>query len=149
MSGTARQWYYRLERNRGVPTSPQFIEPVNALFGPPVRSNPFNKLMHLRRTGTVKEYQEQFLALLSRCDGVTEMRCLSCGVLEEVSWGSSYEYCQTTTHQAWPCTAMKCCVFEAQSRHKGSVGAMDWQKLHICYLGDVGELYAAIPEVPT
>jgi len=29
MEGTAQQWYYRLERNRGVPTWPQFVDFVN------------------------------------------------------------------------------------------------------------------------
>jgi len=50
MEGTAQQWYYRLERNRGVPTWPQFVDFVNRRFGPPVRSNPLGELVHLRRT---------------------------------------------------------------------------------------------------
>ena len=57
MEGTAQQWYYRLERNRGVPTWPQFIDFVNRRFGPPVRSNPLGELAHLRRTGSVSEYR--------------------------------------------------------------------------------------------
>lgn len=72
MEGTAQQWYYRLERNRGVPTWPQFVDFVNRRFGPPVRSNPLGELAHLRRTGSVSEYQDQFLLLLARCDNVSE-----------------------------------------------------------------------------
>ena len=45
---------------------------VNKRFGPPVRSNPFGELTHLRRTGTVREYEDQFLQLLARCEHVTE-----------------------------------------------------------------------------
>ena len=37
-------------------------------FGPPLRSNPLGELAHLRRTGTVLEYQQQFLALLCRTE---------------------------------------------------------------------------------
>jgi len=72
MEGTAQQWYYRLERNRGVPTWPQFVDFVNRRFGPPVRSNTLGELAHLRRTGSVSEYQDQFLLLLARCDNVSE-----------------------------------------------------------------------------
>ena len=45
---------------------------VNKRFGPPVRSNLFGELTHLRRTGTVCEYEDQFLQLLARCEHVTE-----------------------------------------------------------------------------
>jgi hypothetical protein len=72
MEGPAQQWYYRLERNQGVPTWQQFVTSVNRRFGPPVRSNPLGELTHLRRTGTVAAYQDAFLQLLARCDDVTE-----------------------------------------------------------------------------
>ena len=72
MEGPAQQWYYRLERNQGVPTWQQFVTGVNRRFGPPVRSNPLGELTHLRRTGTVTAYQDAFLQLLARCDDVTE-----------------------------------------------------------------------------
>ncbi|CAO2194421.1 unnamed protein product [Urochloa humidicola] len=72
LDGTAQQWYYRLERNRGIPTWPQFVDFVTRRFGPPLRTNPFGELAHLRRTGTVAEYQDQFLLLLARCENVTE-----------------------------------------------------------------------------
>jgi hypothetical protein len=37
-----------------------------------MRSNPLGELIQVRRTGTVDEYQEQFLTLLARCEHVTE-----------------------------------------------------------------------------
>jgi len=72
MEGPAQQWYYRQERNQGVPTWQQFVDGVNRRFGPPVRSNPLRELTHLRRTGTVAAYQDAFLQLLARCDDITE-----------------------------------------------------------------------------
>jgi len=72
MDGAAEQWYYRLEQNHGVPTWPQFVDLVNKRFGPSVRSNTFGEVTHLRRTGTVREYEDQFLQLLARCEHVTE-----------------------------------------------------------------------------
>jgi hypothetical protein len=77
MEGIAQQWYYRLKRNRldnnqGDPSWSQFCELVNQRFGPPTRSNPLGELCHLRCTGSVDDYQAQFLTLLARCGGVTE-----------------------------------------------------------------------------
>lgn len=40
-------------------------------FGPPLRSNPLGELAYLRRTSTVQEYQQRFLALLYRTDQLT------------------------------------------------------------------------------
>ena len=37
-----------------------------------MRSNPLGELAHLRRTGSISEYQDQFLLLLARCDNVSE-----------------------------------------------------------------------------
>ncbi|CAN6198913.1 unnamed protein product [Urochloa humidicola] len=73
LKGAASQWYYRFEKNKGaVPTWPEFVDAVNKRFGPPVRSNPLGELTHWHRTGSVEEYQEQFLRLLARCSDVTE-----------------------------------------------------------------------------
>jgi len=72
MEGPAQQWYYRLERNQGVPTWQQFADGINRCFEPPVRSNPLGELTHLRRTGTVAAYQDAFLQLLACCDDITE-----------------------------------------------------------------------------
>jgi len=56
MSDTAQRWYYRLERNRGIPTWPDFVDLVSRRFGPPIRSNPLGELAQLHRTGTVEDF---------------------------------------------------------------------------------------------
>ena len=71
LDGTAAQWYYQLERDLGIITWPRFVEFTNMRFGPPIRSNALGELKELHRTGTVEEYQRQFLALLCRCDNLT------------------------------------------------------------------------------
>ena len=72
LQDAASQWYYRLEQNQGIPTWTQFVDGINRRFGPPLRSNPLGELTHLRCTTTVDEYQDKFLVLLARCEGVTE-----------------------------------------------------------------------------
>jgi hypothetical protein len=72
LEGDAQQWYYRLERNQGVPTWERFVGLVSRRFGPPARSNPLGELIKLQRVGSVAEYQDQFLKLLARCDSVTK-----------------------------------------------------------------------------
>ena len=54
-------------RGRSPPKGPY----VNMRFGPPIRSNALGELKDLRRTGSVEDYQRQFLALLCRCDNLT------------------------------------------------------------------------------
>jgi hypothetical protein len=56
----------------GDPSWSQFCEPVNQWFGPPTRSNPLGELCYLRCTGSVDDYQAEFLTLLARCGGVSE-----------------------------------------------------------------------------
>jgi len=70
LEGPAQQWYFRLERNRGVPTWPHFVDFINRLFGPPARNNSLGELVDLRRTGSVVDYQDQFLVLLARCNNI-------------------------------------------------------------------------------
>jgi hypothetical protein len=77
MEGIAQQWYYRLERNRqdsnqGDPSWSQFCELVNQRFGPPTCSNPLGELCHLRCTGSINDYQAEFLTLLAYYGGVSE-----------------------------------------------------------------------------
>ena len=68
----AARWYFRLERNRGVPSWPEFVQAINRRFGPSIRSNPLGELAQLRRTGTVDNFIDQFLTQLARCDDVSE-----------------------------------------------------------------------------
>jgi hypothetical protein len=62
---------YALERDYGILPWAQFVEFVNLRFGPPIQSNPLDELKELHRTGTVEDYQRQFLQLLCRCDGLS------------------------------------------------------------------------------
>jgi hypothetical protein len=72
LEGVAQQWYYRLEQNMGKPTWKEFIKRISARFGPVVRSNPLGDLFHLQFSGSIEEYQDQFLKLLARCEGLRE-----------------------------------------------------------------------------
>lgn len=47
-----------------------FAEFIDLCFGPPIRSNPLGELKELHCTGTVDDYQCQFLSLLCHCDGL-------------------------------------------------------------------------------
>ncbi|XP_014660203.2 uncharacterized protein LOC106804166 [Setaria italica] len=68
LKGVASQWYYQLKRDFGVVSWPRFAKFVTLRFGPPIRSNTLGELKVLYRTGTVEEYQRQFLTLLFRYD---------------------------------------------------------------------------------
>lgn len=61
------------ERDEGVLTWSHFADFVNMHFGPPIRNNPLGELAQLRRTGSMEEYQHQFLALLCRADPLSPM----------------------------------------------------------------------------
>jgi len=71
LDGIAAQWYYTVERDRGIISWARFADFVNLRFGPPIRANGLAELKDLHRTGSVEEYQQQFLALLCRCDGLS------------------------------------------------------------------------------
>lgn len=72
MTGSAQLWYHRLERDTGTPSWRRFVELVNTRFGPPLRINSLGELIALRKQGTVREFSDQFLALLCRTDPLTE-----------------------------------------------------------------------------
>ena len=74
MDGITPQWYYALECDVGIITWPRFIEFVNMRFGSPLRFNGLADMKDLRRTGTVEEYQRQFLVLLCRCEGLSQLQ---------------------------------------------------------------------------
>jgi hypothetical protein len=65
MDEAAAECYYALERDYGMLPWARFAEFVNLRFGPPIRSNLLGELKELHRTGTVEDYQRQFLQLLS------------------------------------------------------------------------------------
>jgi hypothetical protein len=67
----AQLWFHRLELNDGR-TWPQFIQLVNALFGPPLPDSPVGALAMLWRSGSVDDYAKQFMALSCRDTSLTE-----------------------------------------------------------------------------
>jgi hypothetical protein len=50
-----------------------FAKCVNERFGPPTRRNPLGKLTSLRKTGTVDDYTERFLAHVARAGHLNEI----------------------------------------------------------------------------
>jgi hypothetical protein len=77
MDGAAAEWYYALEREYGMVPWNRFTKFMNLCFGPRLQSNPFGELKELRRTGSVDEYQRQFLALLCHCDGLSSVHAMN------------------------------------------------------------------------
>lgn len=71
LEGAAAQWYYALERDHGVVSWARFADFVNLRFGPPIRANGLAEIKALTRTGSVEDYQRQFLAFLCRCDDLS------------------------------------------------------------------------------
>lgn len=83
-----QQWYMRLDQDEGTPGWNRFTELLDRRFGPPFRSNPLDKLVVCRRTSTVVDYQEHFLALLTRAGPLTEsqkVQLFTAGLQEPLS----------------------------------------------------------------
>jgi hypothetical protein len=55
------EWYYSLEKEYGLLRWSCFAEFINLHFGPPIHSNSLDELKELHHTGTVEDYQWQFL----------------------------------------------------------------------------------------
>jgi hypothetical protein len=62
----AHLWFHRLELNGGRPTWTQFVQLINARFGPPLTDSPIGELAMLRRKGTVDDYSKRFMSLSCR-----------------------------------------------------------------------------------
>jgi hypothetical protein len=56
----------------GNMTWKDFIKRISASFGPAVRSNPLGDLSRLQFSGSIENYQDQFLILLAHCEGLRE-----------------------------------------------------------------------------
>jgi hypothetical protein len=88
MDGVAVEWYYALKHDYGMLPWARFAGFVNLRFGPPIRSNPLGELKELHRTGTVEDYQRQFLQLLCRCDSLSpthQMNLFTAGLGEPMT----------------------------------------------------------------
>lgn len=73
LTSLAQQWYFQLERDEGILSWARFADFVNLRFGPPIRSNSLDELAQIRQTGSVEDYQKQFLALLCRVEPLSPL----------------------------------------------------------------------------
>jgi hypothetical protein len=68
----AQLWFHRMELNSCRPTWVQFIQLVNARFGPPLTDSLISELTMLRRTEMVDELSKLFITLSNRDTSLTE-----------------------------------------------------------------------------
>jgi hypothetical protein len=74
LTGSAQLWYAHLELTSGTPSWRRFSQLVLQRFGLPMTDSPVGELMLLRRTGSVEEYTDQFLAYACRDADLTEQQ---------------------------------------------------------------------------
>jgi hypothetical protein len=74
LTGGAQQWYMRLTQDKTVTDWAYFARCVNERFGPTTRRNPLGELASLRKTGTVDDYTEHFLAHEARAGPLNEQQ---------------------------------------------------------------------------
>lgn len=67
-------WYHHLEHGLNTMSLHHFIELVNIRLGPPLHSNPLGELVSLRKTGSISEFLEQFLALHHHTNPLSEQQ---------------------------------------------------------------------------
>jgi hypothetical protein len=65
-------WFHWMELNGGKPTWPQFVQLVNACFGPPLTYSPMGELAMLQRKGPMDDYSARFMALSCHDPSFTE-----------------------------------------------------------------------------
>jgi hypothetical protein len=68
----AQLWFHRMELNGGHPTWPQFMQLVNARFGPPLTDSPIGELAMLCCIGIINEFCKCFIALSCRDTSLIE-----------------------------------------------------------------------------
>jgi hypothetical protein len=74
LTGSAQLWYCRLELTGGTLSWRRFAQLVQQRFGLPMTDSPVDEIMLLRRTGTVEDYTDKFLALACRDADLTELQ---------------------------------------------------------------------------
>jgi hypothetical protein len=67
-------WFHRMELNGSRPTWLQFVQLVNACFGPPLTDSPIGQLAMLRHSSSVDEFYKLFIALSCRNTSLTEQQ---------------------------------------------------------------------------
>jgi hypothetical protein len=70
----AQLWFHRMKLNGGRPTWTQFLQVVNARFGPPLTDSPISELAMLRRSSSVDEFYKRSIALSCRDTSLTEQQ---------------------------------------------------------------------------
>jgi hypothetical protein len=70
----AQLWFHHMELNSGSPTWTQFVQLVNARFGPPLTDSSIGELAMLRRSGTIDEFCNRFITLSCRNTSLTEQQ---------------------------------------------------------------------------
>lgn len=66
LTDEAQECYTHAEEANGTPLRRRVKEMVELRFSPPLRHNKLGTLAELRRIGSVADYQEKFMSLLSR-----------------------------------------------------------------------------------
>lgn len=74
LTDEAQECYTHAEEAYGTPLRRRFKEMVELRFSPPLRHNKLGTLAELRRAGSVADYQEKFMSLLSRAGPLMEVQ---------------------------------------------------------------------------
>jgi hypothetical protein len=74
LEDVAQLWYIQLQDDEGTPRCSRFKDLLHLRFGPPIRSAPLFELVECQRTGSAEEYQNCFLALLTRVGPLEEVQ---------------------------------------------------------------------------
>ncbi|KAK5826336.1 hypothetical protein PVK06_021254 [Gossypium arboreum] len=84
--GEAQLWFDQMEEKEANLNWGRFKECCHIRFEPPMSNNPLGELANLRQTGTVEEYQRQFLSLLARAANLKprqQVNLFTAGLVEE------------------------------------------------------------------
>jgi hypothetical protein len=74
LTGKAILWYHELVTERGAePPWDDFTKALNKRFGPRIQRTQLGGIKNLRQLGSVDEYEDKFLTLVTRCCDLTTM----------------------------------------------------------------------------
>lgn len=66
----AQLWYCKLQQEESDMEWKTFMECCTLRFGPPLQSNSLGKLVNIKQTASIEEYQRQFQRLLARASTI-------------------------------------------------------------------------------